>query len=79
MAFREIFEDDKTKRLSSTRVIAVSSQVVGYLILLMITVGLMFDGFANADWTFFTFTISILLGGPQALKAHQNQMKKHGT
>ena len=77
MALREIFEDDKTKRLSSTRVIAISSQVVGYTILLIITIGLLCDKFTNADWTFYTFVISILLGGPQGMKMHQNHMKKH--
>lgn len=79
MALREIFEDDKTKRLSSTRVIAISSQVVGYLVVLIVVVGLLFGQFENADWLFLTSVAAVLLGGPQGIKAHQNQMKKHNA
>ena len=61
---------------SSTRLIAMFSSIIGYVVILTLVIGMLFGKFKDVDLSVFLLTIPLLLGGPMAMKAHQNHRKK---
>ena len=75
----EMLSDEKEKQISSTRFITVGGTIVGWIIVLLLAVALLFGRLEGVDLTYFTLTTGILLGGAYGTKAHQNQRKKYAS
>ena len=71
----EMLSDEKEKQFSSTRFIAVGGTIVGWVVVVLIGIALLFGKLEGVDLTYFTVTTSILLGGAYGTKAHQNHKK----